>query len=151
MEEAWVYPLQEDWARPLNWVPLGTIELLTGSEDPVEVTLDGVDSQHRMIRETVHLIPGTPVNAGREFYSLTILQVEVRPKRKIILRTGREKLTSVYPYQWTTLWTPGIRIWLLGYLSRGESRRWLRTHPENKTYPMHILHPLQPLFEQIKR
>ncbi len=147
-QEMLVHPLPESWAQPQPWASLGEIEVKSSAAGPLELCLDGQDEPRQYQTETLCLFSGARQVIRPIFYALATLRADVHPTGKVaIQRYGQAHV--IYPHQWASLWYPENQIALLGYLSRGETRRMVPPAP-GKNLPLTRLHPLPDLFTRIK-
>jgi hypothetical protein len=148
-QEMLVHPLPESWAQPHPWAGLGEIEVVSGSGGPFELSLDGQNDRRQYQTETLCLLTGVHQVIQPALYALATLRTDHHPTGTVeIHRHGQADV--IYPHQWASLWYPGNQITLLGYLSRGETRRIASPSPGTH-FPLTMLHPLPALFERVKQ
>jgi len=148
-QEMLVHALPESWAQPQPWAGLGEIGVKSGSAGSLELCLDGQDDRRQYQTETLRLLTGVHQVIQPAFFALATLRTDHHPTGKVeIHRHGQAYV--IYPHQWASLWYPGNQITLLGYLSRGETRRIAPSSPGTH-FPLTLLHPLPALFERVKK
>jgi hypothetical protein len=150
-QELLAHSLPESWAQPQPWAGLGEIGVKSGSAGPLELCLDGQNDRRQYQTETLCLLTGVQQVIRPAFYALATLRTDHHPTGKVeIQRQGAKQAYVIYAHQWASLWYPGNQITLLGYLSRGETRRITPPSPGTH-FPLTRLHPLPPLFERVKQ
>jgi hypothetical protein len=148
-QEMLVHSLPVSWAQPQRWAGLGEIGVKSGSAGPLELCLDGQNEQRQYQTETLCLLNGVQQVTRPGFYALATLRTDHHPTGKVEIHRHAQAYV-IGPHQWASLWYPGSQVALLGYLSRGETRRMAPPAP-GAHFPLTLLHPLPALFERVKQ
>lgn len=160
----WLFPCPEAWSRPANWASLGPLALKLESGQPLEVELGGQAENHGFQTETVSLPPKKRRLARQDFCSLAFLRLRQRPAGRVGIHSPiLDETLLVQPEQWDNIWVYGMRIYLAGYITRGEFRRraqllpqgsrvWQYNHTRTPNYalPLSDLHPLHDLLTRAR-
>lgn len=121
---ALVFPTPRNWVYPANWSGLGELILKGDTEEPVTITLGGLNGEKEFITKQIHLTPKERTSVGDEFYGLSYLHTDNLPDGRVGLHSPVMKDTLlITPYDWENLWVYGMNIYFVGYMSVGEFNR----------------------------
>ncbi len=159
-----IHPLPDEWARPVNWIPLEKLALKSECETPITVEIGGQDAGREFVTATLELPPKKRVPVEQSFYSLAYIHAARRPEARIGLHSPLRVEAYIVPaHAWGNIWVYGMDILLTGWLTHEEYRRkakvlnagmrtlqYDRTRVKNLLVPMAELNPLTPLFDRVR-
>lgn len=157
-------PLPAHWSRPDPWRSLGNLVLKSDFDQSIVLELGGWDADRAYQTEHIHLDPRERILVRRDFHTLNFIQAASLPLGVLGVHSPALGETHLFhPRDWANIWVYGMRIFLTGYLTRGEFRRraaflpagsrvfqYARTRVDNLCLPVEDLHPLPDLFARAK-
>jgi len=159
-----VYTPPSKWSRPGQRSTLGRLVLISNTNEPNSITLEGQDTDRKFQTEQITLTPGSKTITACEFYSLNSLHTQGLPRGMVKVHSPIINETiQIRTIEWRNLWVYGMQITLVGYITRGEFRK--RSHCSQAADHIHPdagldpicqpllvsdLHPLQDLFARAK-
>lgn len=157
--------LPKEWGKPLNWNPLGTLAFKSDCNVSITVELNGQTEDREFVTETLVLPPRTRVEAKTNFFALAAVHVQSPPEGRIAVHSpARRDIYVIHPLEWGNIWVYGMDIYLTGWIPREEFRRradliregtrvfqFEQTRTKNLALPIRELHPLEDLFERVRK
>jgi hypothetical protein len=154
------YKTPAEWATPRQWRSFAPFALKLDSDSPAAVELGGLNGERSGITFSVELPPRQRIEVSPDFHTLNYLHAEDLPTGTVGVHSpAQPKTLLVAPFQWGNLWVYGVKIVLLGYLSRREFHRkaahlpsgsgvfgYPRTEQDYQSLPVSQLRPLPDLF-----
>ena len=118
-----MHTMPVEWARPVNWLPLGELVLKSECEEPVTVELGGQDADRNFIAATILLPPRQRISMEKSFHSLAYLLIHSKPSARIGIRTRQHSEPYLIPaHSWGNLWIYGMDIIFTGWLTHEDFR-----------------------------
>lgn len=159
-----IYIMPKTWARPVSWNGLGLLVLKSETDQSLTVELGGQTANRDFLAKTINLPLGMRVQVDPDFFSLIYITTAIPPKGRIGLRSPSHNQTCLIPPQkWGNIWVYGMKIILVGYLTREEFRRrakivasgsrvfqYDRTRIKNLSVPIENLRPIGNLLERVR-
>jgi hypothetical protein len=119
-----IFPLPAVWSHNSNISDLGRLVFKSESNQALKVTVVGQSKNHRPLTEEINLPPLCRVTAHNLFSSLTYLQLTELPRGRLGVRSPKlGKPIIIRPYEWGNIWVYGMRVYLTGWITRGEFHR----------------------------
>lgn len=160
-----IHALPGHWSRPKEWASLGQLALKLEADPALGVEIGGQDVRREFQIETAELTPGQRCVLQQDFYSLAYLRASAVPAERLGIHSPALGETYVAAaHEWGNIWVYGMRIFLVGYMTRGEfhrraerlpanSRVWQYAHTRTDNYclPVSELHPLADLFARARQ
>jgi hypothetical protein len=157
-----IYPLPTIWSRRSNWTDLGRLTFKSDTNQTLNVTLGGQAEDRAFQTEEIHLPPLCKVDAHNIYYSLAFLQLTDIPSGRLGIHSAKlGKTIIIHPYEWRNVWVYGMRIYLVGWVTRGEFQRnaqlsqpdlsgWRPNSPGNKylALPVSELRSMEELYSK---
>jgi hypothetical protein len=140
------------------------LALKSETDQSLTVELGGQTANRDYLSKTINLPMGMRVQVDPDFFSLLYLTSAFPPEGRIGLNSPSHNQTCLIPPQkWGNIWVYGIKIILVGYLTREEFRRrakivaagsrvfqYNRTRIKNLSVPIENLRPIGSLLERVK-
>ena len=157
-----IHIMPKPWMRPQLWIPLGPLALKSESDETQRLEIGGQDSGRDFMTRKIELLPRTRLEVDGDFYSLTYVHVESKPKARLgIYSPTRQEIYLIEPITWSNIWVYGMDIYLAGWITREEFRRRAsliqdgsRVFQYNRTRTKNLavaVSDLKPMSELIKR
>jgi hypothetical protein len=159
-----IHPLPDEWARPVDWLPLEKLVLKSECASPITVEIGGQNTGREFVTTTLDLLPKERLPVEQGFTSLAYIHAARRPEARIGLHSPvRGDAYIVSAHEWGNIWIYGMDIFLAGWITHEEYRRkakvlnsgmrtlqYDRMHEKNLLVPMAELKPLAPLLERVR-
>jgi hypothetical protein len=159
-----IHPLPDEWAHPVDWLPLEKLALKSECGSPITVEIGGQNAGREFVTATLDLLPKERVSVEQSFTSLAYIHAARRPEARIGLHSPvRGNAYIVSAHEWGNIWICGMDIFLAGWITHEEYRRkakvlnagmrtlqYDRTHEKNLLVLMAELKPLTPLLERVR-
>lgn len=159
-----IHLLPEEWARPVNWLPLENLALKSECETPITIEIGGQDVGREFVNATLELPPKKSLPVEQSFTSLAYIHAAPLPEARIGLHSPLRGEAYIVPaYEWGNIWVYGMDILFAGWLTHEEYRRKAKvlnpgmrtmqydcTRVKNLLVPIADLNPLAPLLEKVK-
>ncbi|MFT3890136.1 MAG: hypothetical protein QM730_00745 [Anaerolineales bacterium] len=159
-----IHAMPEEWARPMEWNPLGKLIVKSDSEQTQVIEIGGQDAGREMRTRTLEIPPKTRVEIEEGFFSVSHIHSQNLPNARIGIRSERRKETYLIgAADWGNIWVYGMGILLTGWLTRGEFNQrarpvqegarvfqYDRTRTKNLAVPVFDLKPISDLFERVR-
>ncbi len=125
--------MPDAWARPKLWNSLGTLAFKSEAEEPIALEVGGQDKGRAFKRNSFEFLPKQRLEGADDFYSLTYLRANSLPSGRVGVHSLVLNDTHIIqPHEWDNLWLYGMRVFLLGYMTRGEFGRQARRAEESR-------------------
>jgi len=155
-----VYPLPAIWSRRSSWTDLSPIACKSESNQPLTVTMVGQAEDRAIQTEVINLASRRKIQAQSHFYVLTYLQLAEMPSGRLGVHSGKlGKTLIIQSHEWGNIWVYGMKIYLAGWITRGELIKIARPDPSERSewqpvspsdkqlaIPVSELRPLEELF-----
>jgi hypothetical protein len=129
-----VYPLPAIWSRRSSWSDLGHLVFKSESNQPLTVTMLGQAEDRSFQTEEMNLPPLCRVKAHSIFYSLAYLNLTDIPSARLGVHSPKlGKTILIRPYEWGNIWVYGMRVYLAGWITRGDFQRLAGPYQPNRT------------------
>lgn len=162
-----IHALPESWANPGGWTSFRPLSLESEASSPVLVELAGRGPDRAYQSEQVLLQPRSRIQAGQDFFALSMVHINHPPDGRIGLSTPRlRRAYRISKDRWQNIWVYGFDIILAGYLPYWELRRQAIEGTSDKTrhragpascrpgkgmlVPIESARPLGDLFRRVK-
>jgi len=159
-----IHALPNTWARPRHWGSLGKITLKSIATDAITIQLEGHGQNQKQQHEQKLMLPQQRVTIQQNFYTLHCLNTADIPDNTIGIHSATLNNTYlIEATEWENIWVYGMRVFFMGYITRGEFRRrgkiiaagsrvvqYPGIQTQNMAMLMEQLHPLQDLFARAK-
>ncbi len=163
-----LHALPPEWAKPVHWESLGELALKSEAPQEAHVTLGGQDARRDFRTCEMRLPPGVRRACPQSFHSLIFIRTHHLPTHRIGIHAPARGETCIVPplispRGWDNLWVYGMRIILVGYITKREFRRkarrlppnsrtfqYPRTRTENFALPVADLHPMRHLLHSAR-
>jgi hypothetical protein len=159
-----VHILPESWARPLKWIPLGTLVLKSEADESQHLEIGGQEAGREMSALTIEIPPQRRVEIESRFFSLAYIHSQDRPNARLgVHSTARKETYVIEKSGWNNLWIYDMKIILAGYLTREEFNRrasflregarvfpYDRTRTKSLAVNVSELRPIAELLERVK-
>ncbi|RMF45020.1 MAG: hypothetical protein D6755_08605 [Anaerolineae bacterium] len=157
------------WARPAHWGSLGKMHLKSEPPQEARLTLGGQDAHRDFCTCEIVLSPGVRSPCPQDFHTLIFLRTHHMPTHRIGIHSPvLDELCVIppliSPQGWDNLWVYGMRILLVGYITKAEFRQkaqrlpagsptfqYPRTRTENFALPVAHLHPIATLLQAARK
>lgn len=119
-----VYPLPEEWNHPGRLKEYQSLVLKSEIPEPVDIEIGGLDCDLTYLTESFHLEPYYRRISGSKFHRSAFIMTKNMPSGRIGIH-HRELASTVLvePGQWHNIWVYGMKIILVGALTRREMHR----------------------------
>ncbi len=119
-----IYQFPQAWSQPSLWKDLGPVVFKGDSQDLHRIDLTGQNQKHQTLKTNFDLPIKERLEIEESFYSLRQMKIDSLPSGAIGVHSpGLQDTLLIAPYQWGNLWIHGLKIFLLGFQSRGEFTR----------------------------
>ena len=159
-----IHTMPKSWMRPQPWIPLGPLALKSESGATLGLEIGGQDSGRDFMTRKIELLPRTRLEVDGDFYSLTYVHVESKPKARLGIHSPtRKEIYLIEPIAWSNIWVYGMDIYLAGWITREEFRRrasliqdgsrvfqYNRTRTKNLAVAVSDLKPMSELLERVR-
>lgn len=159
-----IHTMPKPWMRPQPWISLGPLALKSESDETLDLEIGGQDSGRDFMTRKIELRPRTRLEVDGDFYSLTYVHVESRPRARLgIYSPTRKEIYLIEPISWSNIWVYGMDIYLTGWITREEFRRrasliqersrvfqYNQTRTKNLAVAVSDLRPMNKLFEHVR-
>ena len=159
-----IHALPKSWTDPQYWVSMGKIALKSNASDPIKIHLKGHGQNKMRQHEYINLHPHQRITTQEDFYALHYLSTADFPVDIIGVHSPTLNHTHLIgATQWENIWVYGMKIIIIGYITRGEFRRqgqiitadsrgfqYANIQTQNMAIPMRQLHPISDLFARAK-
>jgi hypothetical protein len=160
-----IHVMPDEWRKPVNWNPLGTLVLKSESDAEMLVEVNGQDEGRGFMTRLVRLPPQKRILVNDPFYSISAIHVKNIPSGRLGIHSSISKEAQIIsPLEWGNIWIYGLDITLAGFIPRGEFRQrakmippnsrmfqYSHTKTKNLAVPVSELKPLHELFTRVRK